>query len=78
MAALVEEAKLDGSIDDELDTQALVRFCHAVSLGVLSLKALSLDLPEPAPWARLIEQLVGSLAPEIDLRPEGVLHHDRD
>jgi AcrR family transcriptional regulator len=62
MAALVEEAKLDGTIAEDLDTLALVRFCHAVSLGMLSLKALSLDLPDPDPWGALIAQLVGALA----------------
>ena len=79
MAALIEEAKLDGTIDDDLDTLSLVRFCHAVSLGVLSLKALSLDLPDPEPWGRLIQQLVGALASDpIDLSDEGALTHDRD
>jgi hypothetical protein len=82
MAALIEEAKLDGTIADDLDTLALVRFCHAVSLGMLSLKALSLDLPDPEPWADLIAQLVGALAPsdlsDLDLTTEGALHHDRD
>ena len=75
MAALIEEAKLDGTIDEDLDTLALVRFCHAVSLGMLSLKALSLDLPDPDPWGDLIAQLVGSLAPTapVDLTTtEGV------
>jgi AcrR family transcriptional regulator len=75
MASLIEEAKLDGTIDDDLDTLAVVRFCHAVSLGMLSLKALSLDLPDPAPWGDLITQLVGALAPEpvdlTDLASEG-------
>ena len=71
MAALIEEAKLDGTVDEDLDTVALVRFCHAVSLGMLSLKALSLDLPEPEPWARLIEQLVGALAPAFIVLTEG-------
>ena len=80
MAALVEEAKLDGTIDEALDTLALVRFCHAVSLGMLSLKALSLDLPDPDPWGDLIAQLVGALAPAapVDLTTEGALTHDRD
>lgn len=79
MAALIEEAKLDGTIDDDLDTLALVRFCHAVSLGILSLKALSLDLPDPDPWGDLIAQLVGALAPPapVDLTTQGALSHDR-
>jgi AcrR family transcriptional regulator len=79
MAALIEEAKLDGTIAEDLDTLALVRFCHAVSLGMLNLKALSLDLPDPAPWGDLIAQLVGALAPQpVDLTTEGALLHDRD
>ena len=80
MSALIEEAKLDGTIADDLDTLALVRFCHAVSLGMLSLKALSLDLPDPDPWGDLIAQLVGALAPTapVDLTTEGALTHDRD
>ncbi len=45
-----------------------------MSLGVLSLKSLSLDLPEPEPWGRLIEQLVGALAPApLDLTTEGAI-----
>jgi TetR/AcrR family transcriptional regulator, repressor for uid operon len=79
MAALIEEAKLDGTIAEELDTLALVRFCHAVSLGMLNLKALALDLPEPQPWGDLIAQLVGALAPStVDLTNQGALTHDRD
>ncbi len=62
MGDLVEEAKLDGSVGDDLDTLALVRFCHAVSLGFLCLEALDLDLPEADPWTHLIERLVGALA----------------
>jgi hypothetical protein len=63
LAVVVEEAKLDGSVDDDLDTAAIVRFCHAVSLGWLVVEALGLDLPEVEPWTDLIGRLVGSLAP---------------
>jgi len=85
LADLIEEAKLDGSVGDDLDTLALVRFCHAVSLGFLCLEALDLDLPEPDPWRHLIERLVGALAgpsgpatePLITL-PEGAPTHGHD
>jgi AcrR family transcriptional regulator len=63
---LIEEAKLDGSVGDDLDTLALVRFCHAVSLGFLCLEALDLDLPDETPWAHLIERLVGALAQQTE------------
>jgi AcrR family transcriptional regulator len=64
LADLIEEAKLDGSVTDDLDTLSLVRFCHAVSLGFLCLEALALDLPEADPWHDLISRLVGALADE--------------
>ena len=63
LADLVEEAKLDGSIDSDLDTQSLVRFCHAVGLGFLLYDAISISLPQPEPWEQLITRLVGAIAP---------------
>jgi AcrR family transcriptional regulator len=70
---LIEEAKLDGSVGDDLDTLAVVRFCHAVSLGFLCLEALSLDLPEEEPWSHLIERLVGALAAQPDPLDQGAI-----
>jgi AcrR family transcriptional regulator len=64
LAALVELAKAEGRIDPDFDTQAVVRFCHAVGLGFLLLEAVDLDMPAPEPWEALIAQLVGSLAPD--------------
>jgi AcrR family transcriptional regulator len=63
LAELVEEAKLDGSIDSELDTTSLVRFCHAVGLGFLLYDAISISLPQAQPWEQLITRLVGAIAP---------------
>lgn len=63
LALLVEEAKREGSIDPDVDTASVVRFCHAVSLGWLLVEALGLDLPEAEPWTQLIGRLVASLAP---------------
>jgi AcrR family transcriptional regulator len=63
LGVLVEEAKLDGSVDPDLDTASIVRFCHAVSLGWCLVEALGLDMPEAEPWTRLIARLVGALAP---------------
>lgn len=63
LGVLVEEAKLDGSVDPDLDTASIVRFCHAVSLGWCLVEALGLDIPEAEPWTDLISRLVGALAP---------------
>ncbi len=63
LGELVEEAKGDGSIDPDLDTESLVRFCHAVGLGFLLYDAISISLPQPGPWEQLITRLVGAVAP---------------
>ena len=62
MADIIEAAKADGSIDPAVDTDAAVRFCHAVGLGFLLYDALEIDLPLPQPWEHLITRLVQSLA----------------
>lgn len=59
---LVEEAKRNSLVKDELDTAAIVRFCHAVGFGFLVFGALDLQQPAPEPWEKLIDQLVRSLA----------------
>ena len=61
LAELVTEAKSTGAIDPALDTEALVRFCHALGFGFLLFRAVELDLPAPEPWERLISHLVDSL-----------------
>jgi AcrR family transcriptional regulator len=62
LAEIIEAAKADGSLDPALDTDAAVRFCHAVGLGFLLYDALEIDLPLPQPWEHLITRLVQSLA----------------
>ena len=61
LAELIVEAKATGAIDPALDTEALVRFCHALGFGFLLFRAIQLDLPEPEPWEQLIAHLVESL-----------------
>lgn len=63
MAGLIEVAKVEGTIDAELDTQSLVRFVHAVGLGFLLYGAVDLSMPDEAPWSELIERLVAAVAP---------------
>jgi AcrR family transcriptional regulator len=61
LAALVEAGKADGQVDPALDTDAVVRFCHAVGLGFLLTEAIDLPVPAVAPWEDLITRLVGAL-----------------
>jgi AcrR family transcriptional regulator len=69
LAELVETAKVDGSVDPDLDTESVVAFCHAVGLGFLLYDAVSYPLPKVQPWEQLITRLVAALAPAD--RPKG-------
>jgi AcrR family transcriptional regulator len=62
LADLVETGKADGTVDPDLDTEAIVCFAHAVGLGFLLYDAISFSMPGAQPWAQLIARLVGSLA----------------
>lgn len=61
-ATLIEDAKTAGQIGDDLDTDAIVRFCHAVGFGFLLFGAIDLRHPPAEPWERLIGHLVAALA----------------
>ena len=63
LAELVETAKVDGSVDPDLDTESVVAFCHAVGLGFLIYDAIAHALPQSQPWEQLITRLVAALAP---------------
>lgn len=67
LADLVGEAKRTGAVDPELDTEAVVRFCHAVGFGFLMFRAVDLDLPDVEPWEALIARLVEALDVAPDL-----------
>ena len=60
LADVVEAAKAGGGIDREVDTEALVTFCHAVGLGFLLLEVLDRPLPDAAAWEHLIVRLLAA------------------
>jgi TetR/AcrR family transcriptional repressor of uid operon len=60
LAAIVEAAKETGGIDREVDTEALVTFCHAVGLGFLLLEVLDHELPDTGAWEQLIVRLLAA------------------
>jgi AcrR family transcriptional regulator len=68
-AELVETAKASGQIDGELDTAAVVRFCHAVGFGFLVFGAIDLTHPPAEPWEQLIERLVAALGDHRSSEP---------
>lgn len=61
LAEIVESAKATGGIDDELDTDSLVTFCHAVGLGFLLLEVLDAPLPDHERWEQLIARLLAAV-----------------
>jgi AcrR family transcriptional regulator len=68
-AALVEDAKASGLVVADLETEAVVRFCHAVGFGFLLFGAIDLEQPAAGPWEQLIAQLVRALGDPVT-RPE--------
>ena len=60
LAEIVEGAKATGGIDSEVDTEALVTFCHAVGLGFLLLEVLDPELPDAGAWEQLIIRLLAA------------------
>lgn len=61
LTEIIEAAKADGGIDDELDTASVVLFCHAVGFGFLLVDALDLETPDAQRWQDLIARLVHAL-----------------
>lgn len=60
LALIVEAAKAEGGIDDDVDTTALVTFCHALGLGFLLLEVVDLPLPARPAWEALIARLLAA------------------
>ena len=65
-AQFVEDSKSSGLVVDELDTESIVRFCHAVGFGFLLFGAIDLQPPQAAAWERLIAQLVRALGQPVE------------
>ncbi|MBX3285938.1 MAG: TetR/AcrR family transcriptional regulator [Actinobacteria bacterium] len=61
LARVIDAAKASGGIDAELDTTALVTFCHAVGLGFLLLEVVDRALPDSRSWEALIARLLAAV-----------------
>ena len=63
MGALLDDAKVHGTLDPELDTAAIVHFAHAVGLGFLLYEAIGVDNPSPGAWHGVIDRVIAATRP---------------
>ena len=61
--AVVQRAQVEGTVDPQLDADAVARFAHAIGLGFLIYRAIEADLPDAPPWETLIGRVVEGLRP---------------
>ncbi len=64
LAKLVDADKINGVIDPQLDTTAVVTFCQAVSLGMGMLSAIDSEMPAQSDWRHLIARQLAAVAPD--------------
>jgi AcrR family transcriptional regulator len=60
---LLERGVADGSVDPDLDLEAVTRFCMTLAFGSLVVRALQLPPPDPDAWDTLIDRLLEAIAP---------------
>ena len=61
ISRLIEQARIEGDVDDDVDTDALTRFCLVVALGSLLYTSVGIEEPDDDAWSSLIRRFVGSL-----------------
>ncbi len=64
IADLVDRAKRDEVIDDDVDTDAFARFCLTLAAGALVVRTLGLEPPDQDNWQALIHRLFDAIAPQ--------------
>ena len=64
LAGVVARAKDDGTVTDEISTDAFARFCTMLATGALVLRGLGIEQPDPDDWHALVARLLDALAPE--------------
>ena len=67
LAKIVDEAKGAGLFDPELSTDAVVRLCQAIGLGMHLSQIIEAPMPAPDDWVGLIERLLAAAAPPPEL-----------
>lgn len=64
ISRLIEQARTEGDVDDDVDTDALTRFCLVLALGSLLYSSVGIEEPDDDGWSALIRRFVGSLKDE--------------
>lgn len=57
---IVDAAIADGTVDDDIDPEAVVHLVRAVHLGLLLQRAAGIEGPDPETWRTLLQRLVRS------------------
>lgn len=58
---VIDKARSKGDMAEDVDTDALVRLCTALSIGFTVFEALGVPHPDHEPWKALIDRLVGAV-----------------
>jgi AcrR family transcriptional regulator len=64
VGTIVDRAKADGSVDDDVTSDALTRFGIVLALGSLLYTSIGIDRPDEREWSALIHRIVRSLKEE--------------
>lgn len=62
LRSAIDEIREEGMLDNAIDPQAAVWFCHAIIVGVLVLDALSLEPPTHEAWSTLLHRVAHSFS----------------
>jgi AcrR family transcriptional regulator len=63
LAQLLAGAQRAGTVDPDLDPDAVARLCAVIALGSVVARALELPDPDPDTWGDLVDRLVAAVAP---------------
>jgi hypothetical protein len=61
IGSVVDQAKDDGSVSDDVSSDALTRFSIVLALGSLLYTSIGIDRPDGDEWSALIHRFVRSL-----------------
>src|SRR6185503_16979715 len=74
---LVQAALADGTVDADVDPEAVLFFVRTMHAGLLLHRGSGLDGPDPAAWAALVERVVASFGrPDDDEHTNTSHEHD--
>jgi len=63
LTGLVAGAQRAGTVDPELDPDAMARLCAVIAIGNVVARALDLPAPDPDSWGDIVDRIVAAVAP---------------